>query len=158
MTSLAAADGAISCWHEKYHWSFWRPMAAIREAATDGNAATVADPSWKPLFDPSIVTVPPGSLVTPAFPDHPSGHGCVSGGILNTARAFFGTDRLAFDIVSSRFPGQPRHFDRFSQALQEVVDARVWGGIHFRWADEAGAEVGGKVARWLTRYYFQPIR
>jgi hypothetical protein len=158
MTSLAAADGAISCWNEKYHSYFWRPMAAIREAATDGNAATVADPNWKPLFDPSTVTVPPGSLVTPAFPDHPSGHGCVSGSILNTARAFFGTDRMAFDIVSSRFPGQPRHYERFSQALQEVVDARVWGGIHFRWADVAGAEVGRKVSRWLTKYYFQPIR
>ena len=56
MVSLAAADGAISCWNDKYHWKFWRPIAAIREAATDGNPATVADPEWKPLFDPSTVT------------------------------------------------------------------------------------------------------
>ncbi len=158
MTGIAAADGAISCWNDKYHWNFWRPMAAIREAAADGNPATVADPQWKPLFDPSTVTVPPGSLITPAFPDHPSGHGCVSGGVLHTAQAFFGTDKLAFDIVSSRFPGRPRHFDRFSQALKEVVDARVWGGIHFRYADEQGAAIGKKVARWLRTYYFQPIR
>jgi hypothetical protein len=118
----------------------------------------MADPNWKPLFDPSTVTVPPGSLVTPAFPEHPSGHGCVSGAILHTAQAFFGTDRLAFDVVSSRFPGQPRHFDRFSEAIQEVVDARVWGGIHFRTADEQGAGIGRQVARWLVKHYFQPVR
>ena len=158
MVSLAAADGAISCWNDKARWNFWRPMAAIREAATDGNPATVADPSWKPLFDPSTVTAPPGSLITPPFPEHPSGHGCVSGAILKTAHDFFGKDELAFDIVSSRFPGQPRHYDRFSEALQEVVDARVWGGIHFRTADVQGAEIGKQVSRWLTTYYFQPIR
>ncbi|HSC93082.1 MAG TPA: vanadium-dependent haloperoxidase [Gaiellaceae bacterium] len=154
MTSLAAADGAISCWNDKYHWYFWRPMAAIREAATDGNPRTVADPSWTPLFDPSTG---PG-LTTPPFPDHPSGHGCVSGSILTTARSFFGTDKVAFDVFSSRFPGQPRHFERFSQALQEVVDARVWGGIHFRTADVQGANIGKKVARWLRKHYFQQAR
>jgi hypothetical protein len=158
MVSLAAADGAISCWTDKARWNFWRPLAAIREAATDGNPATVADPSWKPLFDPSTVTVPPGSLTTPPFPEHPSGHGCVSGAILNTAANFFGTDKKAFDVVSSRFPGQPRHYDRFSAAIDEVVDARVWGGIHFRTADEQGAEIGKQVSRWLRKYYFQPIR
>ena len=52
---------------------------------------------------------------------------------------FFGTDKIAFDVVSSRFPGQPRHFERFSHALKEIIDARVWGGIHFRTADEQGA-------------------
>jgi PAP2 superfamily len=158
MVSLAAADGAISCWNDKYQRNFWRPLAAIREAATDGNPATVADPQWKPLFDPSTVTVPPGSLVTPAFPEHPSGHGCVSGAVLHAAQAFFGTDRLSFDIVSSRFPGQPRHYERFSEAIEEVIDARVWGGIHFRTADEQGATIGKQVARWLVKYYFQPVR
>jgi hypothetical protein len=159
MTWLAGADGAISCWNDKYHWNFWRPMAAIREADTDGNPETEADPSWRPLFDPSTVTVPPSSLVTPPFPDHPSGHGCLSGSILHTAQDFFRTDRMEFDVHSSRFPGQPRHFGRFSDALQEIVDARVWGGIHFREADEQGAKIGKKVARWLDkRGYFDRVR
>ena len=77
MINLAAADGAISCWNDKWYWHFWRPLAAIREADTDGNPATVADPTWEPLFAPATQTTPP--LVTPPFPDHPSGHGCVSG-------------------------------------------------------------------------------
>lgn len=65
MTNLAAADGAVACWNDKYYWNFWRPMAAIREADTDCKPETEADPTWKPLFDPSTATVPP--LGTPPF-------------------------------------------------------------------------------------------
>jgi hypothetical protein len=153
MVNLAAADGAIACWNDKYYWNFWRPMAAIREADTDGNPDTLADAAWKPLFDPSTPTSPP--LVTPPFPDHPAGHGCVSGAVLHTAQDFFGTDKISFDVYSSRFPGQPRHFNRLSAALKEIIDARVWGGIHFRTADVQGAVIGKKVAHWLDTHYFQ---
>ena len=156
MVSLAAADGAIGCWNDKYYWNFWRPIDAIRGADADGNRRTRADPAWKPLFDPSTPTTP--ALSTPAFPDHPSGHSCASSATLNVMRDFFGTDRIAFDITSTRFPNQPRHYERFSQALQEVVDARVWGGIHFRTADEQGAALGRKVARWEEKHYFQRVR
>jgi hypothetical protein len=155
MASLAAADGAIACWNDKYYWKFWRPIDAIHEAASDGNPETEADPGWKPLFDPSTPTVP--ALSTPAFPDHPSGHSCVSSATLNAMQEFFGTDKIAFDIVSSRFPAQPRHFERFSDALKEVVDARVWGGIHFRTADTLGAVIGKKVAKWERTHFFQPV-
>lgn len=158
MVSLAGADGAIGCWNDKYYWNFWRPIDAIRLAATDGNPATEADPSWRPLFDPATVTTPP--LATPNFPDHPSGHSCVSSAILHAMQEFFGTDKIGFDIVSSRFSGtaaQTRHFDRFSHALKEVIDARVWGGIHFRTADTQGAVIGKKVAHWERKHYFQPV-
>jgi hypothetical protein len=154
--SLAAADGAIGCWNDKYYWNFWRPIDAIHGADSDGNRRTRADPAWKALFDPSTPTTP--ALTTPGFPDHPAGHGCVSSATLNAMRDFFGTDRIAFDIVSSRFPGQPRHYERFSQALQEVIDARVWGGIHFRTAGVQGAVLGKKVARWEEKHYFQRVR
>ena len=156
MINLAAADGAIACWNDKYHWNFWRPRAAIQEAAGDGNPDTVADPTWEPLFHASTQTTPP--LVTPPFPDHPSGHGCTSGAVLRTFREFFGTDRIGFDLYSGRYPNQPRHFDRFSLALKEIVDARVWGGIHFRTADVQGATIGKKVGFWLQKHYFIPLR
>ena len=157
MVSLAAADGAIGCWNDKYYWNFWRPIDAIRLADSDGNPRTEADPGWKALFDPSVATTPP--IVTPNFPDHPSGHSCVSSAVLNTMRRFFGTDKVEFDVVSSRFPGTPaqtRHFERFSDALAEIIDSRVWGGIHFRTADVQGAVIGKKVAKWLRKHYFQP--
>jgi hypothetical protein len=158
MTNLAAADGAIGCWNDKYYWNFWRPVTAIREAASDGNPATAADPNWLPLFDPSVpVSGPP--LVTPGFPDHPSGHGCVSGATVYALKAFFGTDKVSFTATSNKCspaPCPPRSFQRFSAALKEIIDARVWGGIHFRTADVQGAVIGKKVADYLRKNYFQP--
>ncbi|HEX5618793.1 MAG TPA: vanadium-dependent haloperoxidase [Solirubrobacteraceae bacterium] len=155
MVTLAAADGAISCWNDKYYWRFWRPIDAIRLADTDGNPRTDADPAWRPLFDPATPSTPP--LVTPNFPDHPSGHSCVSSSVVHALQSYFGTDRIAFDVSSPRFPGQPRHFRRFSDLLDELVDARVWGGIHFRTADEQGAGIGRNVARWERKHYFRRV-
>jgi PAP2 superfamily len=160
MVNLAAADAAIACWNDKYHWMFWRPLAAIREADSDGNPATVADPTWEPLFSASTATTP--ALGTPPFPDHPSGHGCTSGAVLETAAEFFGTDKVRFTVVSGRLldgvPIAPREFDRFSQARKEIIDARVWGGIHFRTADVQGTVIGKKVAHWLRKHHFQPVQ
>jgi hypothetical protein len=154
MENLAAADASIGCWYSKYYWNSWRPITAIREAGTDGNPATEPDPLWTPLFDPRTPQF--GSpLVTPPFPDHPAGHGCISGAIVRTLQHFFGTDKIAFTVVSDR-TRTARSFDRFSQALKEIVDARVWGGIHFRTADVHGAVLGKKVARWLAQHHFQP--
>jgi hypothetical protein len=81
----------------------------------------------------------------------------VSGAVLHTFRRFFGTDEIAFDVHSGRFPGQPRRFVRFTGALEEIIDARVWGGIHFRTADVQGAVIGKKVARYMSRHYFQRV-
>jgi hypothetical protein len=160
MVGLAAADAAIACWNDKYYSSFWRPRAAIREADTDGNPATVADPSWEALFTPSTATTPP--LNTPAFPEHPSGHGCLSGAVLNTMADFFGTDKIAITVVSGRsldgVPIAPRQFGRFSLVLKEIIEARIWGGIHFRAADVQGAKIGKQVSRWVHKHYFEPVR
>jgi hypothetical protein len=156
MTDLAAADGAIGCWNDKAYWSFWRPITAIREAAGDGNPATRADPTWVPLFDPTVA-VSGSPLVTPGFPDHPSGHGCVSGATVKALRAFFGTDEVPFTVVSNKCSPAPcpaRSFDRFSDALKEIIDVRVWSGIHFRTADVQGAMLGKKVARYMVNHYF----
>jgi PAP2 superfamily len=154
--SLAQADAAIGCWNDKYYWNFWRPADAIHMADTDGNPRTTADPNWRPLFDPATPTTP--ALATPNFPEHPSGHSCLTGATMNVMRHFFGTDRVSFDIVSTRFAGTPaatRHFDSFSDTEEEVINARVWGGIHFRTADEQGAKLGKEVARWERHHYFK---
>ena len=160
MVNLAAADGAIACWNDKYYWNFWRPRAAIREADSDGNPRTIADPDWESLFAASTQTAPP--LGTPPFPDHPSGHGCLSGAVLHAMADFFGTDKVEITVVSGRSlngaPIPPRQFDRFSYALDEIIDARVWGGIHFRTADVQGAVIGKKVAHWTRKHYFRPVR
>jgi hypothetical protein len=156
MTNLAAADGAIGCWNDKYYWQFWRPITAIREADTDGNPATEADPTWLPLFDPATPVFSGSPLVTPPFPDHPSGHTCVSGALVHTLQSFFGTDKIPFSAFSNK-SGTTRSFDRFSDALKQIIDARVWAGIHFRTADMQGAVLGKKVGHWLDKHYFQPL-
>ncbi len=154
--NLDAADAAIGCWNDKYHWNFWRPITAIRDAASDGNPATRADPTWTPLFDPSTPVATPPALVTPPFPDHPSGHTCAAGAIVRTLQYFFDTDNIAFTATSNK-SGTTRTFHRLSDTLAEIINARVWAGIHFRTADVQGARLGNKVARYLHNHYLQPV-
>ncbi len=142
MLYLTAADALIAVWNDKAHYSFWRPITAIREAGTDGNPDTVADPDWLPL------------IATPPYPEHSSGHCGLSGSIVATLQDFFGTDRIGWTDTNNG--GLTRSFTRFSQAIDEVVDARVWSGIHFRSADEEGAKIGRQVARFRDRHFFEP--
>jgi len=140
LVTLTSADANISCWNDKAYWSFWRPQTAIRLAATDGNPETDADPGWEPL------------LPTPPFPDHPSGHSCGSGSIVATLQNYFGTDRIAFTAFSAG-SGTSRSYTRLSQAIKEIIDARIYAGIHFRAADEQGAVLGKKVAHWVEKHH-----
>jgi hypothetical protein len=147
MMFLTSADAIIACQQDKARWLFWRPQTAIREAATDGNPATVADPTWTSL------------LGNPPYPDHPSGHNCASSAIVHTLRDFFGTDRMSFSATRAVSPIGPitRSYSRFSQALDEIRLARVYGGIHFMTADAAGASLGRKVAKWREGHALQPV-
>ena len=155
MEDLAAADGFIGCYKDKYYWKFWRPVTAIREGDNDGNPATEGDANWTPLFDPSTPQFGP-PLSTPPFPDHPSAHSCASSAIVHSMQDFFDTDKISFSSFSAR-THTTRTFERLSDALKEVIDARVWGGIHFRTADNQGAVLGKKVAHWERMHYFQPV-
>jgi hypothetical protein len=168
MMDLTAADAIINCWNDKYYWNFWRPIAAIRRAGEDGNPATTADPTWRPLFDPSlpfstvpVTPVPVGgigpALITPPYPDHPSGNICFTSSSLHALEAFFGTDEVTFFVTSSRFPGEQRTFNSFSAVINEMIEARIWAGIHFRYPDVQAEEVGRAVARWTTTHYFEPL-
>jgi hypothetical protein len=147
MLNMAAADGAISCWNAKAHWSFWRPSTAIQLADTDGNEKTLADPAGTPPWMPLVAN--------PPYPDHPSGFNCASSAFLHTAQDFFGTDKIAFTLRKSAT--EERAYQRFSSARDEIIDARVWAGIHFRAADVQAAGIGKDVAHWLGKYYFRPV-
>jgi hypothetical protein len=143
MMNLAAADAAINCWNDKYHFDFWRPWNAIPRAGEDGNPATAPEPGWRPLR-------------TAPYPSHPSGHMCLDGAHLGSLRSFFGTDEIAFDVTSSVVAGAS-HFTGFSEPLDEIEDARVWAGLHFRTADEQGRQLGENVAAYMTDHYFEPV-
>ncbi|MCU1317613.1 MAG: hypothetical protein JWN63_2935 [Candidatus Acidoferrum typicum] len=136
LLDLAMADAAIACWEAKYHYLFWRPITAIPLADTDGNPATLADPSWMPLF------------ATPAHPEYPSGHSTVSGAAAAVLASFFGENRH-FTTDNDLLIGVTRSFSSFSQSLDEVKNARIFAGIHFRSACDDGQATGSQVATWV---------
>jgi hypothetical protein len=147
MLNLSAADAGINCWNDKYYWDFWRPWQAIHEADKDGNPATEPDASWK-------------ALITAPYPEHPSGHLCLDGAHLTVLQMFFDTDNIRFGVTSRSFnfpPGETRYFNRFSEPLDEITEARIWAGLHFRTADVQGRKLGRKVASYMARHYFQPL-
>ena len=143
MLNLAGADAAITVWSDKYYWDFWRPWQAIHEAASDGNSATEPDASWTAL------------LVAP-YPEHPSGHLGLDGSMLPVLQMFFG-DKVQFSVTSNRFPNETRTFDRFSEPLKEIIDARIWAGLHYRTADVQSKVLGKKVVHYMAKNYFQPL-
>jgi hypothetical protein len=139
MTSMAGADSLINCFSEKARWSFWRPTTAIQLADTDGNPDTVADTAWT-----ALVPVPP-------YSDEPSGANCVFSGVMNSAKAFFGSDQAVFDLVGA---GSTRQYSRFTDVVVDMIEARILNGLHFRTADVNGALLGQSVANYVDRNYF----
>jgi hypothetical protein len=143
MLSVAFRDAGSGCFESKYHYNFWRPLSAIPLADTDGNPATDADPHWTPV------------VPSPNHPEYPAAHGCASGAVMETVRAFYGTKSVSFDF-NSAVTATTHHYDRTDDLLKEVKDARVWGGMHFRTSIDAGAELGKDVAKWVAKNHFGP--
>jgi hypothetical protein len=150
MANLSAADAHINCWNDKYYWDFWRPWNAIPRAAEDGNPATTAEAGWT-------------ALITAPYPEHPSGHLCNDGAHVGVLRMFFG-DAIegGYQITSaSTFlaPSDPktRTFGSFSQALAELIEARIWAGLHYRTGDVQAEQLGRNVANYMAANYFQPV-
>jgi membrane-associated phospholipid phosphatase len=150
LLSVAMADAAIACWDGKYHYIFWRPITAIVLADLDGNPATIADPAWIPLLQ----TVPPG--ITPNFPEYPSGHATVSAAAAGILAAIFG-DNTPFTVDTEKLTGALRSFPSFSQAVLEVDNARVFGGIHFRNSCLDGNVIGQNVADFVLQHGAQSL-
>lgn len=135
---LATADASIACWDAKYTYNFWRPMPAIRMGDVDGNDATIGDPTWTPL------------LATPPHPEYPSGHATNSGAMGEMLNLMFGDAPSAPLTVT--ISGITRQWANFDQGIDEVIDARVYSGIHFRNSDVVGARLGRQVAHFVLTH------
>jgi hypothetical protein len=133
--NLAIADAVIACWDAKYHYEFWRPVTAIR--LTD-------DPGWTPL------------LATPAHPEYTSGHSTVSSAAVTVLSDYFGDD-TPFLLPSPAAPGWVRCYPSFSAAMDEIADARVFAGFHFRTACEDGKILGSHVAAYILENLMERI-
>ena len=148
LLNMSAADAAINVWNDKYHFDFWRPWNAIPGAAADGNDATVPDATWAPL-------------IAAPYPEWVSGHMSLDGASVTVLRAFFPDAPPGGFSITSFFvnPGGPpvRSFTSFSGTLAEIVEARIWAGLHYRDADLNGKLLGTNVANYALANYFQPV-
>lgn len=144
MVHVASADATVGCFEAKYSFLLWRPVHAIQRADTDDNPRTVPDVTWNALLNVN-------------HPEYPSAHSCWTQAVTDTLTYFFGTDKAEFGLDST-VTGSTRQYARFSEVAEEVQDARVWAGIHFRFSTDDGATIGRQVARLVTRHYFRRVK
>jgi hypothetical protein len=133
LLNIALADSRIVTWDTKYEFGFWRPITAIQLGDTDNNDATTVDTAWAPLLE------------TPNHPDYVSGHSATGAAGAQILALWFG-DETAFTVRSSTLAGVGRSFTRFSDAALENANSRLYGGIHFRFSNEIGLDLGEAVA------------
>jgi hypothetical protein len=144
MVYAAHADSIIGCYNAKYHYSFWRPVTAIRNGDIDLNADTVADPNWSPL------------VTTPAHPEYPSAHACLTGSLAEVFKVYFGTPNLPVSIDSTA-TGTTRNYRNVQEWETEVELARIYVGFHYHHSVVQGNLLGRKVAHYVMTNYFQPV-
>jgi membrane-associated phospholipid phosphatase len=142
---VALADASIATWDAKYRYVFWRPVTAIQSSDDDGNNDTAPDPTWSPF------------LTTSAHPEYPSGHANLAGAAATVLSAIFGDD-VSFDATSETMPGSVRSFVGSDLAIEEMADARVFGGMHFRTACVQGSALGSTVASYVISHAMRAKR
>jgi len=148
LVSLAMGDAAITAWDSKVAYVFWRPLTAICLGDNDTNPDTVGDPTWEPLVN------------NPNYPDHTSGANNVSGAATRSLALFFGQNEMTFTVFTTNTaPGIPqaKTYNRFSDAADDVVVARIYEGIHFRFTDEEARKQGRHVAQWVHGHFLKPV-
>jgi hypothetical protein len=147
LVNMAVTDGLVAGWYWKRQYAFWRPITAIQEAGGDGNPNTSEDSVWQPL------------RTTPGHPDHPSTHSVTGAAAAEVLRAVVGSDRHRFCMTTLTAvpPGSTRCYESFSEAQLENRNSRVYAGIHFRTATEAGDELGRRLARFAVEHVLRPL-
>jgi hypothetical protein len=148
LANLATADALITSWDSKKFYFYWRPITAINEGDNDGNPNTAGDPTWQPLIN------------NPNYPDYTSGANNVVGAMTRTLSLFFGRDRLTFEVttLAPLAVTKTRVYNRFSDAAADVVEVRIYLGIHFRFADVAARKQGEQVAEHAINHFLLPLR
>jgi hypothetical protein len=146
MGNIVGADTQIACWNAKYHYGFWRPVTAIANPdRDDDNPLTEKDLSWAP------------TLTTPNHPEYPAAHGCLTSAMAEVFSGFLGTNRIDITLTSTIVPTMPtRHFEWANDLRAEIIQARLWGGLHYRDSSVKGVVLGRKVAQYVLRHAFQP--
>jgi len=147
LADLAMADAGITAWDTKRHYVFWRPITAIQEGDTDGNPSTDADPNWQPLIN------------TPNYPDYTSGANNVTGAVTRMLMLFFRRNEMTFSVTTTNTLAikPTRTYRRFSDAADDVVNGRVYEGIHFRFSDMTARMQGMNIAERTFKHFLRPV-
>jgi hypothetical protein len=146
LLNMASNDALVVSFWTKYHYKLWRPETAIHGGDLDGNARTDADPAFAPF------------ILTPCFPSWPSNHGSGSNSAAEILRRAFGEGGHDITIANPAVPGLTFHYTRFSQITDDISDARVYGGIHYRFDQDAGADLGRDVATYVYKHNLRRAR
>jgi hypothetical protein len=141
----AMDDALIAVFDAKYHYNFWRPITAIRNGDKDGNNATERDTSWTPFID------------TPMHPEYPCAHCIVSAALGAVLQAEIGTGPTpTLSTTSPTAPGMVRRWTKISDFTQEVANARIYDGVHFRNSTEVGSAMGKRIGELVAAKYLRP--
>ena len=140
LLNMASNDSLVASFWTKYHYQLWRPETAIREGDLDGNRRTEADLTFVPY------------IVTPCFPSYPSNHASGSDSAAEILRRVFGAGGHDITMANPAVPGVTFHYTSFNQITNDISDARVYGGIHFRFDQDAGADLGRDVATYVYKH------
>jgi hypothetical protein len=144
--AIATADAGVAIFEAKYAYNFWRPVTAIRNADMDNNDATSRDALWESL------------IPTPMHPEYPCAHCIFQGSAASVLNVLYGDTPSKFSLTSTTAPGVTRNFERLSDYVAEVINARIYDGVHYRASGEVGADMGRKIGEYVVQNYFKPVR
>jgi hypothetical protein len=145
LINMAMNDSLVASFLNKYTYNFWRPETAIHAGDMDGNPNTTGDPTWAPF------------IVTPCFPSYPSNHGSASNGAAEIMRRLYGDHGLSITLTNPAVPSIVLQYTSFKQITDDISDARVYGGIHFRTDQDAGEKLGRAVGKAVYKNNLRPV-
>lgn len=140
LLNMALNDAAVATFDAKYQYNFWRPESAIRMGDSDANQATDADPSFTPL------------IAAPCFPGYPSAHATLSNAAREVLERLYGSRRRSLALSNPAVPGVTLRYNKLKEITEDIDDARVYGGIHFRFEQEAGADLGRRIGDYVHKH------
>jgi hypothetical protein len=146
LLNVAIHDSLVTVMETKYHYRLWRPETAIREAAADGNARTHADAAFEPF------------IPAPCFPSYPSAHASSASAAVRIIEKIWGPAGHEITLTTPLLPDIALHYWRIDQIAADIDDARVFGGIHFRFDQEAGARQGRRIGNYVLRTLMRPLQ
>jgi hypothetical protein len=145
LVNMAQSDAAVAVFDTKYHYNLWRPETAIKSADVDGNHQTDLDPGFLPL------------IAAPCFPSYPSAHGTLSTAAQEVLERLYGPGGHDITFILPSMPGVTLHYTAFKPIVEDISDARVFGGIHFRFDQDEGERQGTEIGKYVFKNHLRPV-